>query len=502
MKTLVLQLDRTEDAGSIRDKVAWGKASRVLLVWPVNFTMLDRKFDLVTVKRICTAQGSRLGIICDIPEIITEAEELQIPVFETVDRAMRKAWDRRKRRNTRGPSALHEAGGMNIEKLRIEKYSYPEFWNINQNSKLPVFLLAIMAVFAIMIFLFPSAKIIIFPQGRSSEMQIDFRVLEGDGSDSTPGVIAGTKKTLKVDGETIVPTSGSLLVPDLKASGVVTMTNLTPSSVSIPAGTIIQKPSNPPVRYQILEIITIPAKETTIGIGIEAIEPGEKGNSDRNAITRLDGPLGLFVEVSNPDPVIGGSGKTYQAVSKDDILHAAEKNQKILKTQAEAEFTKILSDQEIILPSSIHIVKVVEQSEHPEVGQAGVLLKLKQTVEYSVLVINQHDMEKQAETILNVNQLVNGWVNTMDNPVKIKILSQEFDAETGSVILQTAASKMFAPPLDTNTISRQITGKSKVMAIEIIERSALNIKSPEIETTPGWLPFLPLLSSRIELVVR
>jgi len=502
MKTLVLQLDRTEDAGSIRDKVAWGKASRVLLVWPMNFTMLDRKFDLVAVKRICTTQGSRLGIICDIPAIITEAEELQIPVFESVNHAMRKAWDRRNRRNSGRPSVFREALDMDIEELRKGKYSNREFWSIHQKSKIPVFLLAILAVFSIIIFLYPSAKITIFSLGRSSEMKIDFRVLEGEGSDLTPGVLAGTKKTIKVDGETTIPTSGSLQVPDLKAGGVVTMTNLTSLDVSIPAGTIIQKPSNPPVRYQILKMITIPAKETTIGIGIEAIEPGEKGNSDINSITRLDGPLGLLVEVSNPDPVTGGLEKTYQAVSRDDILRAAEENQKILKTQAEAEFTKILSVQEIILPSSIHIVKVVEQSEHPGVEQVGVLLKLKQTVEYSVLVINQNDMEKQAETILNVNQPVKGWVSTMGNPVEIKILSQEFDMETGSVILQTAASKMFAPPLDTNTIRRQTTGKSKAMAIEIIERSVLNIKSPEIEIMPGWLPFLPLLSSRIEIEVR
>ncbi|MEI8130787.1 MAG: baseplate J/gp47 family protein [Leptolinea sp.] len=502
MKTLVLQLDRTEDVGSIRDKVTWGKASRVLLVWPVNFSMLDRKIDLVTVKRICTAQGSRLGIVSDIPEIIAEAEELQIPVFDSVNRAMRKAWDRRKGRNARGRSALREAGSMDIEKLRIGKYSISEFWNINENMRLPVFLLAVMAVFAILIFLFPSAKVIVFPQGRSSEMQIEFRVLEGQGSDSIPGVLAATKKTLKMDGETTVPTSGSIQAPDLKAIGAVTISNLTPSDVIIPAGTLIQKPSNPPVRYQILESVTLPANEITIGIGIEAIEPGEKGNTDSNTITRLDGPLGLLVEVSNPGSVSGGSGKTYQAVLKEDILLAAEKNQSTLKTQAEAEFTKSLSDQEIILPSSIQVVKVVEQTEHPGVGQVGVLLKLKQTVEYSVLVINQPDMEKQAETILNANQPTKGWVSSRDGPVEIKILSQEFAAKTGSVILQVTISKIFAPLLDTSTIRSQIAGKSKVVALEILGSSAININPPEIQTTPGWLPFLPLLSSRVEIEVR
>jgi hypothetical protein len=502
MKTLVLQLDRTEDAGSIRDKVTWGKASRVLLVWPVNFLLLDRKIDLMTIKRICASQGSRLGIVCDIPEIIAEAEDLNIPVFESVNLAMRKSWDRRKVRKASGPISYKEIGNSDIEQLRIDNYRAIEFWKINQKMNTPIFLTAIIAVVVLLFFLFPSANVTIFPQGRLSEMQIEFRVHEAKDNTSTPGILAAAKKTLTLNGETTIPSTGSQQVPELKAGGYVTITNLTSREVAIPSGTIINTLSNPPIRYKILEKVTIPAEEAIAKIAVEAVDPGESGNTDANSITSLDGSLGLQIEVTNPDPMTGGSNKIYQAVAEADISQAADKLKKILTSQAEIEFTKILSDQEIILPSSIQVVQIKEQEKQPEVGQVGLLFNLKQTIEFSVLVINRVDLERQADTILSINQPAKGWISSSDKPLEVQILSQKLDAESELVILKISASKKLIPPLDTSSIRNAIAGKSKSKAFEIINGSVLNEKSPEVQTSPVWLPFLPLLSTRIQVEVH
>lgn len=64
------------------------------------------------------------------------------------------------------------------------------------------------------------------------------------------------------------------------------------------------------------------------------------------------------------------------------------------------------------------------------------------------------------------------------------------------------ASEMWIPHLDTNSIQNQLAGKSKSRAIEIINGFVLNSKMPEILTLPNWMPFLPLLSSRIQVEVR
>jgi hypothetical protein len=502
MKTLVLQLDRTEDAGSIRDKVTWGKASRVLLVWPVNYVLLDRKIDLVTIKMICSSQGSRLGIVCDIPEVVAEAEEIQIPIFDSVNQAMRKSWDRRKSRKTRGAFVNRNTGKPDIEQLRIDKYSTKEPLKINNNIKIIFFVLGLLSVLALLLVLFPSAKVTIFPQGRLAEMQIAFSIREIEGKNSTPGILAAKLKNITIQGGITVPTTGLMKIPDRKASGFVTITNPTSSEVTIPAGSIVQQPQNPPIQFKISREVTIPAKESFARIGIEAVEAGERGNLDSKLITSFDGPLGFQLEVINPEPLTGGEDKSLQAVSKGDIDLANDQLQRILLEQATKEFSKNLEDQEISIPSSIQVVKVVSSSGQPGVGQAGKILKLTQKVEFSILIIDRRELEKQSETILTANQPIKGWSITNENPLNMEILSQVYDKETGSAILRTSVSKRLIPQLNTDSIRSQIAGKNKTSAAEIINSSILTSQPPEFQTYPDWLPFLPLLSPRIQLEVQ
>jgi hypothetical protein len=501
MKTLVLQLDRTEDAGSIRDKVTWGKASRVLLVWPVNASILERKIDLVVVKRICASQGSRLGIVCDLPDILAEAENLQIPVFESVDRAMRKSWDRRNSRKFGKKIPEIPIENKNIEKLRIEKYNKSVFLEIREDFKLPLFLLAIISLLVLIVLLFPSASVKVFPQSLKSEMQIEFQVRETQEIGSTPGVLAARKKIINLNGEVTIPTTGSMQVPDQKARGSISISNLTNTEVVIPKGTIIQTRSNPPIRYQIIEETKIPVENTLTEIAIEALEPGIQGNTDMNTISNLDGTLGFQLQVTNPEPIMGGTGKAYQAVSEVDIKKAEEDLHKQFKSQAEAKFNQTLADDEIIIPSSIQPKEVLKEAALPEAGQAGTFLRLSQSVDYSVLVINRTDLEKQSELILKANQTANGWTNPKSRKVEVQILSQNLDEEGGSVILKTKASETLTPPLDLSFLSSKIAGKSKFHASEIINSSILKDKSPEIHTFPDWLPFMPFLPSRIQLEV-
>jgi hypothetical protein len=47
-----------------------------------------------------------------------------------------------------------------------------------------------------------------------------------------------------------------------------------------------------------------------------------------------------------------------------------------------------------------------------------------------------------------------------------------------------------------------LAGKSKPRAFEIINTTILNSNPPEILTIPDWLPFLPLLSTQIQLEVN
>ena len=63
MKTQILQLETYDDQVSACDKIKWSQADRILLVWPARGKILNRKLDLLLLKRQSIAQGAQLALV-------------------------------------------------------------------------------------------------------------------------------------------------------------------------------------------------------------------------------------------------------------------------------------------------------------------------------------------------------------------------------------------------------------------------------------------------------
>jgi hypothetical protein len=500
MKTLVIQLDHSEDIGSIRDKVTWGKSSRVLLVWPVNDTVFDRKVDLVTIKRICTSQGSRLGIVCDDPVVCAEAEELQIPVFESVSRAMRKGWDRRRRKRANSSTAFNPGQKQGIEDLRIatrKKISIPGFPKYIQ---IIFFGLGILSVLLLILVILPSARVRIYPLGQTQEMKVELQVDNQEGGASNPGIIHAASIMKTIEGEIESKTTGSAPVADQKARGSISITNRTKSKIEIPAQTIVLKNSNPPERYYLLQNVTISPEESVTGVTIEAIYAGKNGNSTVNTITRIDGVLGLQVELTNPEPISGGNEKNIPAPSAEDVQKLRDDLEKKMTVEAEKQISIDLEPDEVLLQSSIKAEKILSEKVTPEIGQVGISVKLSQKAEYSAQIIHHKNLIDQAAALLAINRLSPGWVISNRVPVEVQIISQEFNRATNTVKMQTMIKGQVIPVINTDTIRHTITGTNRELAEMVIASQVVGDQPPEIETWPIWLPYLPWLESRISVI--
>lgn len=500
MKTLVIQLDRTEDIGSIRDKVTWGKASRVLLVWPVNYTVLDRRIDLVTIKRICASQGSRLGIVCDIPEICVEAEELQIPVFDSVTRAMRKGWDRRRKTKALSFPPSKPDEGVGIEELRVKQRNENSTPTLSTTVRFITLAAGILSVVALVLFVIPSAEVRVYPVGQPQEMTVEFTVDSLESGASNPGVLHGRIVTTVVEGNVDGQTSGTVPVADKKARGVITVSNRSANDIEIPAKTILLNNTNPPIRFQNLRTINIPADETIPGIEIEAIYGGEAGNSPANTITRIDGELGLRLELSNPDPITGGTDKPMPSPSTVDVEALRLELGKRLEKAALDKLTTDLSTEEILLTSSIKSGELLAENTTPEIGQVSPTVKVSQRIEYTALIIRQTDLQNQAEALLSANRSIKDWKISTGIPVDIQIAGQEFDRVTNVVRLKTLIRGQIIPVIKTDEIRRTITGTNRETAQAIIALQVLSERSAEITTWPLWLPYLPWIESRITII--
>lgn len=499
MKTLVIQLDRTEDTGSIRDKVTWGKASRVLLVWPVNHELFDRKIDLVLVKRTCTSQGSRLGIVCDDPVVCAEAEDLQIPIFESVNRAMRKGWDRRRRRWFSSNLPEKPQKMVTVEDLRVDRPVRSQERPLPLAVRIALLSAGVLSVVAICLFILPTAEVKIYPVSQAQEMTVDFTVDSGTTGAANPGILHGTVFTISVESETSRPATGVTKAPGTKASGTLSITNLTDKEIVINAKTIVFNTANPPTRYTIMSDAAVPAKGTLEGVEIEAMYAGESGNTPENTVTRMDGEIGLQIQMTNPAPITGGIDRDIPAPSTDDIVALRGDLQKLAAGQAEEKMTAELSPDQVLLVSSIKPGRIESETVSPQAGEAGVTAKIKQTAEYSALVIDHRQFTEQAGALLKANRLLPGWQISERQPIDVQILTQEYDRINNRVKLKTMIKGQMIPIVNTAKIRRVITGRERDLASAMISILVLTEKPTAIETWPSWMPVLPLIESRIKV---
>ncbi|HAY85032.1 MAG TPA: hypothetical protein DCY42_08950, partial [Chloroflexi bacterium] len=59
-----MHLESYDDRHSILDKLNWGQADRVIMVWPVRGIPLDNKLDLKLIHRRCQSAEVSLALVC------------------------------------------------------------------------------------------------------------------------------------------------------------------------------------------------------------------------------------------------------------------------------------------------------------------------------------------------------------------------------------------------------------------------------------------------------
>ncbi len=251
MKTYILRLEPHDDLVSTRDKMGWAKDSRILLVWPENKALLNRRLDLILLQRHSRSLGSQLALVTRDPEVHYFAPRLGIPVFRSLHKAQGQHWrvPRRFRRfqemaerpdlqgkledkpfgspKTQGP----ESGRSRVA-LRppIENYTLPPL------ARLALFLVGVLAVLALAASLAPSARLVLTPRTMVQDVLIDAWTGPDIDSVNISGAVPSQLITVAVEGRDSLPSSGSLRLTSQPATGTVTFTNLTDQPVKIPLG--------------------------------------------------------------------------------------------------------------------------------------------------------------------------------------------------------------------------------------------------------------------------
>ncbi len=508
MRTYILQLDQHDDIVSTRDKMRWGKAGRILLVWPERGQILNRRLDLVMLQRHSIYLGVKLALVTRDPEIRYHAPRLGIPVFKSLRRAQSAVWrvPRRFRKaqeqaeggfsplGQRGLSGVRDAGGGLPERPPRARELHPVI-------RLIAFTLGVLAFLSIAAVLLPGAEVTLVPEQREQEHKVNVQASPDFSRVELSGSIPATWSTVTVEGRQSLPVSGSIKIPAQQATGQATFTNLTDLSVTVPEGTIVRTLDPEAIRFEVTrgdQIPAIPGESVTLPI--RCLVPGPEGNLPANSLVAIEGLLGTQLSVTNSLPTRRGSERVEPAPSQQDREQLSNELEDALKKTALRELEDGLATGDLIVPESLQLVEVLEESYLPAGDQPADHLELNLRLEFRALVVSRIDLDELAHVVLEAN-LPEGFI-PIDDSVTFTRLTRPTLEEGESIRWQMLVQQDIRAHLKEPQTIQLVLGQTPAQAQARLTKSLPLQASPNIVVSPSWWPRLPILPFRVSILYQ
>ncbi|TLN21085.1 hypothetical protein FDZ74_05185, partial [bacterium] len=400
MKTIVIQLDAHDDLISVRDKMDWSKAQRILLVWPPDGRPdLARKYDLVSLQRHATALGAQLGLVTRDREVNAYARELGLAVFRSAKQAQRQRWQRthvrrRFRRRAQNPDRVNELHDA------LDQSKPPTFllgW-----SRLAIFAMGVLAVLVMSVYLLPGATVQLQPVQTKQSIAMTVTADAKLKGASLNGLVAAETVATLVEVQGQIASTGKTSIPSGKARGTIMLTNMTNRNLTIPAGSLVSTLAPDELRFSTTREVILPSGVgETVQAPVEALVGGTVGNVAAGSVKALEGSQGPDVVVSQPEALRGGSDQTLPAITQADYAKLRNQLLETLKANAKNDLEVSLGSAKTLLADSLVLVQVEEEDALPAVGNPGDTLTLSLRAEFSALAVASQDLENLARTALD-----------------------------------------------------------------------------------------------------
>jgi hypothetical protein len=497
MKTQVVHLDSHDDAISTRDKLGWKQTGRILLVWPRKGRILTRRLDLILITRHSASLGAQLALVTRDPVVKENARSLGISVFASTIEAQKNRWARPShwRRRLIAPAPADRS----LDELREAAHPVPSPMLNLPGVRLFWFSLGVAAVLALAAVLLPSAEITLQPALETQVVTIQVRASKDIRQVNLSGLLPVEETLIEVEGRSSIPTSGRLLIPDQAAGGSVTFTNLTVNPVVIPAGTVVRTLDLPPQRFVTTRHATLRAGSgESLTVPVQALAAGSDGNLPAGSLLAIEGPLGLDLTVTNPEPTRGGSSRIVSAASQQDQSKLKMRLLETLEQTAITEYQRTSHPEDLLLTPTPELVEIIGETFTPGLDSPADELELALRVVYAVRYVPAQAVEQLAQEVLDA-RLKSGFA-AQAGSLEIKALNQPRPLPDGSAEWQIQAQRPIYPLPDLAALTASLAGKDLVSANAYLEEMKLSERAI-IRPSPGWWPRLPLLPGRISITL-
>jgi hypothetical protein len=509
-KAEYVQLEGGDDVVSVRDRLSFLRGQRVLLIWPEEGAILNRKLDLVLIQREAMRRAIRLALVTHDPQIIQHAQELNISTFETIGASERGRWRRGRskvftNRNQRPkdepiPDDLKEiASRIYAEESRIEQR-----W---RRIRLAIaFLLFLVAAGVIGYVVLPSAIVVLTPAQNTVEVNADITVdPQTTGVDVENRIIPAIKVSAQIEDSGTIATTGTQDLGNAPAVGSVVFINQADQPVTIPAGTTITTSSGAAIQFRTTQEATLPG-----GIGLQVEIPiealttsaGAIGNVDSGTINTVIGPLGSRVTVRNIAPTSGGSSRAQKVVTSQDLDTVVGIVKQQLQSRAYVEMQAKLTDSQCIILQTVQIAQ--ERSDwmtfSAKAGDSADTLSLTMRAVVEATALD----EQLAHQIVYAELSRQVELGQFIKPESVTYQEgcdtvRNGDAASGQLVFSTGGRGTVMAQVNTDQIRDHLVGLSTNDAIAYLV-SDLPLQqgvNPQITIAPDWFGSLPVLPMRI-----
>jgi len=499
MKTYIIQVEPHDDALSTRDKMAWSKAPRILLVWPRRGRVLERAVDLIILQRHAHILGAQLGIVTSDAEVRSNAGDLGIPSFSSTVQAQQGSW--RKPRGARRPNWRNYHERVDPAELRNRREALRALPAENRLKRIAAFTAGILAVLALALFFLPGATIRLSPQRQTQTLVLQAwaspEIREANPSGGMPAFAI----TAVVEGSVQVPSSGKVGIPERQAAGDVELSNLTEQDLTIPAGTVVLAKSAGEafVRFETTRAVNLPAGvDQKVTVAVRAQIPGIQGNLPAGSVEAVEGPLGGSLLAANPRAFQGGSERSSPAPLAADYITAEEQLKQSLMTSALEDMGRQLDADQRLVKGTLVVTKVIQDVREPAAGQPADFARLSQQVEYTAWYVHEKDLEAVALTALDANR--SSGFQPVGGSLKLDFVKDAKFDENGVARWDLNVSRQLEAVWSEAQAAQAVVGRSPAEAARVLGEM-ISLSAPaQIDLAPAWWTRLPFLAFRITVV--
>jgi hypothetical protein len=498
MKTQIITLESHDDLISVRDRMSWAKTPRILLVWPKYEKVTLRQVDLKVLQRHAISLGAQLGLVARARRVRDDAEALRIPVFESTGQAQRVAWPKpRRRRWPRRPPR------KDLREKREQALAgrEAETWRAHPALRVGAFMIGVASVLVLVALFIPRAQVRLHPESRVQSIVLPVTANPSVETVFITGSIPAREQRVIVDGTQTVVVTGEGVIPQSKAKGTVVFRNLTQQAVPVPAGTVVRTAGEAVIRF-----VTTSDGEVEAGVGnelelpIEAAEGGLAGNVEAETIVVVEGRLGLSLSVTNPEPLTGG--REIPSVQATDRDRERAKNELLetLENKARAQLEEEIEAGNILFKDTFTVSQILSEEYDPPAGSAGTKLTLTMQAEFSMLYAAASDLTRLASLALNAS-LPPGFAAASE-ALTVQPDTEPALADDGSIRWKVRAERDIVRQINSGQVMQMIQGIRSSHARSLLEQNLPLKDSPEINLSPSWWPWVPIVPFRISVVTE